>query len=200
MTKEEIIQSFNPNDPGNVEAGIYSLPFTTEQSDIVLIPVPWEATVSYGNGAWNGPEAILQASLQMDLCHYDYPDLWKRGIAMDEVNEPLKTLGKTIKGKAAKIIETLECGKDPQKDEELKSYYNEVNTACEKMNQWVEERTQFWLGKGKIVGLVGGDHSSPLGYLRTLSKQHKSFGILTVDAHMDFRKAYEGFTYSHASI
>jgi len=30
-------------------------------------PVPWEATVSYGQGTADGPEAVLQASHQVDL-------------------------------------------------------------------------------------------------------------------------------------
>jgi agmatinase len=68
------------------------------------------------------------------------------------------------------------------------------------MNDWVEARCGYWLDEGKFVGLIGGDHSTPLGYFRALAKRHKSFGILHIDAHMDLRKAYEGFTYSHASI
>src|SRR5690606_34162769 len=36
--------------------------------------------------------------------------------------------------------------------------------------------------------------------LRTLARQHESFGILVLDAHLDLRNAYEGFTWSHASI
>jgi len=39
-----------------------------------------------------------------------------------------------------------------------------------------------------------------LGYLKALAQTHESFGILQIDAHMDLREAYEGFTYSHASI
>jgi agmatinase len=50
------------------------------------------------------------------------------------------------------------------------------------------------------VGLVGGDHSTPLGFFRRKAARHKEFGILHIDAHLDLRIAYEGFTYSHASI
>lgn len=200
MSKEEIIQSFNPNEPGNAEAGIYSLPFTIEQSDIVLIPVPWEATVSYGSGAATGAEAIFQASFQIDLCHYDYPELWKRGIAMDEPSAEIIALGIEAKAKAASIIEALELGKNPLEDAALIENYKIVNAASEKMNKWVEERTAYWLDKNKKVGLIGGDHSTPYGFFKTLAKKQESFGILTIDAHMDFRKAFEGFSFSHASI
>ena len=47
---------------------------------------------------------------------------------------------------------------------------------------------------------MGGDHSTPLGLIRALAKKHQDFGILHIDAHCDLRDAYEGFTYSHASI
>jgi agmatinase len=56
------------------------------------------------------------------------------------------------------------------------------------------------LKAGKLIGLVGGEHSVPLGFFRALSDQYDRFGILQIDAHADLRKSYEGFTYSHASI
>ena len=49
------------------------------------------------------------------------------------------------------------------------------------------------------MGVVGGDHSSPLGLLKALANREE-FGLLQIDAHMDLRAAYEGFTHSHASI
>ena len=51
------------------------------------------------------------------------------------------------------------------------------------------------------MAVVGGDHSCPLGLIKALDDTSKEdFGILHVDAHHDLREAYEGFTYSHASI
>lgn len=38
-----------------------------EKSLFHVIPVPWEATVSYGGGTADGPEAILAASSQLEL-------------------------------------------------------------------------------------------------------------------------------------
>lgn len=200
MTKEELIHSFNPNDPGSTESGIFGLPFTCQQADIVLVPVPWEATVSYGSGAANGPKAIFDASFQMDLHHFDYPHLWKRGIALDEFPEEIAALSIATRQASLRIIESLETGSDPRQDPQFDEVFQQVNEACERMNNWVEERTAHWIQQGKLVGLIGGDHSTPLGYLRTLARQHESFGILVLDAHLDLRNAYEGFTWSHASI
>ena len=70
----------------------------------------------------------------------------------------------------------------------------------ENLNSYVKSVTQKYLKAGKMVGLVGGEHSVPFGFIRALSEQYDRFGILQIDAHADLRKAYEGFVYSHASI
>ena len=68
------------------------------------------------------------------------------------------------------------------------------------LQNWVHEMTINLLKEGKKVGLIGGDHSTPLGFIKALSEVHGEFGILQIDAHADLRDAYEGFIYSHASI
>ena len=68
------------------------------------------------------------------------------------------------------------------------------------MNANIGAQAARWLDAGKIVGLVGGDHSTPYGLIRALGDRHGEFGILHIDAHCDLRRAYEGFEYSHASI
>ena len=61
MTKEQILENFDPSQPGLADATIFGLPFSAEQSEIIVIPVPWEVTVSYGSGASKGPDAVLDA-------------------------------------------------------------------------------------------------------------------------------------------
>jgi len=75
-----------------------------------------------------------------------------------------------------------------------------VNHGTLMLRDWVYEMTRNLLKEGKLVGLVGGDHSTPLGLIKALGEVHPDFGILQIDAHADLREAYEGFTYSHASI
>ena len=67
-------------------------------------------------------------------------------------------------------------------------------------NDYVYENSQKWLTQDKLIAIVGGDHSSPFGALQAIAEKHKQFGILHIDAHADTRKAYQGFTWSHASI
>lgn len=200
MTKEEIIAAFNPNAAATDEAGLFGLPFSDEQSDIIIIPVPWEVTVSFGSGTSEGPSAIGEASMQIDLYHHDYPQLWKRGIFMDTCPDELISMGKKAKDHANDIILAIAEGADPLNNAALEKKLGEVNEACGKMNDWVKERAAYWRSRGKMVGLVGGDHSIPLGYMQLQGEVHPEFGVLQIDAHLDLRIAYEGFTYSHASI
>jgi agmatinase len=200
MNKQQKIDSFNPNTAGLKDANIFGLPFKNEECDIVLVPVPWEVTTSYGEGTSEGPAHILEASFQVDLYHPEFPELWKKGIGMADIPESMLLRSVDLKQKAAQIIDMWEDGIDVEADETALKLLNEINVACEEMNHWVEKNVGDWLDAGKSVGLIGGDHSTPLGYLRALAKRHDSFGILHIDAHKDLRIAYEGFTYSHASI
>ncbi len=69
-----------------------------ENSKAVIVPVPYEATTSYGKGTKNGPNAVLEASQQVEL--FD-DELWiesyKIGIqTISEVNMELQN-GDTAK-------------------------------------------------------------------------------------------------------
>ncbi|WP_317175203.1 agmatinase family protein [Hymenobacter qilianensis] len=68
------------------------------------------------------------------------------------------------------------------------------------MLEWLKQKAGAHLDAGKAVAVLGGDHSTPLGYIHALAERHEEFGILQIDAHCDLRPAYEGFEYSHASI
>src|SRR5690606_29197369 len=200
LTKQQKIERFDPSQPGLADASIYGLPFTAEESDIIILPAPWEVTVSYGSGASNGPDAILNASFQVDLLHQEFPDLWKLGIFMDEAPEHWLENSEKYKNLAQPIIEALENGEDIDSIPELKNNLEEINKASQRFHDEVNERALYWMNKGKQVILLGGDQSTPLGYYQALAANLDSFVILHFDAHMDLRDAYEGFTYSHASI
>ncbi|WKZ66442.1 MAG: agmatinase family protein [Flavobacteriales bacterium] len=200
MSKASKIKSFDPNSPGDPDAQLYGLPFTCAEADIVLVPVPWEVTTSYGGGTSRGPEAIRQASLQVDLFHPEFPELWKRGIAMDEAPGALLQQSDALKKRAAEVMDALVGRPGAKRKARAQKALQLINEECAVMNEWVEERCGHWMDQGKRVGLVGGDHSTPLGLFRAQAKRHKKFGILHIDAHLDLRIAYEGFAYSHASI
>ncbi|HEU0136067.1 MAG TPA: arginase family protein, partial [Flavobacterium sp.] len=163
MTKEQKIASFDPSQPGLADESIFGLPFTALESEIIIIPVPWEVTVSYGAGASDGPEAILEASFQVDLHHQEFPELWKLGMFLD-INthtEEWSEASRKNKALAQPIIEALESGEIVVDNENLKFDLNEINKACAAFNDEVKERVLFWTRQGKKVVLLGGDHSTP---------------------------------------
>jgi agmatinase len=202
MNKQEIILNFDPSQPGLADESIFGLPFSAEQSEIIIIPVPWEVTVSYGAGASDGPSAILEASFQVDLHHQEYPELWKLGIHLDldAQTEDWANQSSEYKSLAQPIIRALESGEVIAENPKLQSDLDKINLVCANLNENVKNKTLHWLNQGKKVALLGGDHSTPLGYYQALATKNEEFGILHLDAHMDLRIAYEGFTYSHASI
>ena len=151
MTKQEIILNFDPSQPGLADATIFGLPFTAEQSKIIIIPVPWEVTVSYGAGASEGPAAIFDASFQVDLCHQEFPELWKLGIYFDAAPEHWRTNSNAYKALAQPIIKTLENGEELAKFPDLESDLEKINQACRQLHTEVCQRTQHWLNLGKKV-------------------------------------------------
>ena len=76
----------------------------------------------------------------------------------------------------------------------------EANRLGGELNSWVRAECAGLMAAGKVVGVVGGDHSVPYGAFQAAAAAHGSFGILHFDAHSDTRDAYEGFLWSHASI
>lgn len=191
---------FDPNSLAQKDSNIFGLPFTPESAQQVLIPVPWEVTVSYRAGTASGPGAIFEASKQVDLFDADVKDAWKFGLAMLDLPESLLDLNAKMRLKAEEYIGGLQEGRAPSNDNASAALLAEVNQSCELMNKWVFEQAEQLLRQNKLPGLIGGDHSTPLGLMRALARNYNEFGILHFDAHADLRDAYEGFKYSHASI
>ena len=200
MTKAEKIAAYDPNEMGKADNNLFSLPFTEDESDIIIVPVPWDVTVSYGAGTSESADAIMDASLQVDLYDADAPDAWQAGYYMIDPDESLAHTGRKLRDQAEEYMENLAEDVTPEDDKHQRKILDRINEACAHMNDYVYTTTLQYLQKGKMVGVLGGDHSTPLGYIRALAEWHDNFGILQIDAHCDLRPAYEGFTYSHASI
>ncbi len=194
------LSNFNPNSAGNPNNNIFGLPFSEDESRLVLLPVPWEVTVSYGAGTARSAEHIFKASLQVDLYDNDYPDAWKQGYHMKDVDKKILLKSDYLRKEAELYIDYISKGEALEKNKFMCKSLKEINEGSHMLNDWVEAKTQELLDKGKLVGLIGGDHSTPLGFLKALAKKHGQFGIIQIDAHCDLRKAYEDFKYSHASI
>jgi agmatinase len=200
MSKEEKIKRFNPNDPATEESNIFGLPFNKDEANVVLLPLPWEVTVSFNAGTASAPDLIFEASHQVDLYDPYVVEAWKIGVFMDEVNKDWHQLSETLRSKAVQILSQITSGTIEEDSAQTEKLYKEVNEGGKKFNDEVKAFTQDVINTGKIIGGVGGDHSTPLGIIEALAEKHTSFGILQLDAHCDLREAFEGFEYSHASI
>lgn len=200
MSKADKISSFDPNSLGDRSNNIYGLPFTTDEAEVVIVPVPWDVTVSYSDGTSNGPEALFNASMQVDLYDPLIPEAWKLGLAMEEIPAALLERNAALREKARHYIDALEEGKSPETDASLRAILDEVNAASRQLNAEVKQRCLDRMNRNQLVALVGGEHSTPLGLMQALAEKYPNYAVLQIDAHADLRDAYEGFEFSHASI
>jgi agmatinase len=194
------LANYDPDHVGNPDYNIFGLPTNEEDARLIIVPVPWEVTVSYGAGTARAPEAICKASLQVDLFDPEVPEGWKQGYYMRAVDRKVLMKSDYLRKEAELYIDYISRGEDVSANQFMSKTLKEVNAGGEYLNTWVFDQTKALLDKGKLVAILGGDHSAPLGYMKAIAQNHPDFGILQIDAHCDLREAYEGFNYSHASI
>ncbi|HQS54135.1 MAG: agmatinase [Bacteroidetes bacterium 24-39-8] len=194
------LDQFNPNTVGNPNNNIFGLPSNEAESLLVVLPIPWEVTVSYGAGTSRAPEHVFKASIQVDLFNKDVHDGWKTGFFMREIDKKLLLKSDYLRKEAELYIDYISKGERVEDNKFMTKSLKDINEGGAYMNNWVYEHCKELLEKGKLVALLGGDHSISLGYLKALAEKHGQFGVLQIDAHCDLRKQYESFLYSHASI
>lgn len=194
------LSTFDPNSAGNPNNNIFGLPFSEEEARLVILPVPWEVTVSFGSGTARSAEQIMSASLQVDLFDPAYPDAWKQGFYMKEPDQKVLLKSDYLRKEAELYIDYISKGQAVNDNQFMCRTLKEVNEGGHFLNNWVYHQAKNLLRKGKLVAVLGGDHSTPLGYMKAVAETYGDFGILQIDAHCDLRDAYEGFGYSHASI
>jgi agmatinase len=191
--------SFDPDAAAAPDSGIFGLPHAEADAAVVLLPVPFDATTSYRDGTLAGPAAILEASRQVDLWDLQFGRAFERGIHMREIPEEIVALSHSARLAAEPILaHGGPRGGDFSDDDQAR--IAQVDEAGERVRSGLRAMTSDLYDAGKIVGVVGGDHSVPLGAIEAAAARFGGLGILHVDAHMDLRHAYEGFRFSHASI
>src|SRR4029079_13204821 len=194
------LSNFDPNSAGNPNNNVFGLPLSEEDARLVILPIPWEVTVSFGSGTARSAEQIMRASLQVDLFDPDVPEGWKQGFYMKESDRKILLKSDYLRKEAELYIDYISKGDVVDNNQFMRKTLKEVNEGSSFLNHWVYQQTKSLLERGKLVALLGGDHSTPLGFMKAIGEKHGSFGILQIDAHCDLRDSYEGFVYSHASI
>lgn len=195
--------SFDPDAPAQLGSGLFGLDLPKEQCRVRVLGVPFDATTSYRDGAARGPQAILAASHQVDLfdaMQREWPGgdgrPWAAGIHFEHDHE-IESWNREARPLAEAVIAV---GGQLGGCRELQDKLDRVNAIGAAVNQRVHGWTREVLADGALPVILGGDHSVPFGAITAAAREHSNLGLLHIDAHADLRDAYEGFTWSHASI
>ena len=194
------LSQFNPNCISNPNNNIFGLPFTEDEARVVILPVPWEVTVSHETGTARTPDHIFKQSLKLELLDSDVEAGWKNGFYMRRPDKKILMKSDYLRKEAELYINYISEGEQVEDNKFMTKTLKEVNAGSDYLNEWVYEQTKQLLAKDKLVGILGGDHSTPLGFMKALAEKNGDFGILQIDSHCDLRKAYANFKYSHASV
>ena len=194
------LSHFDSNIASNPKNTIFGLPFTEEDARLIIIPIPWEVTVSSGSGTSRAGEHIFNASMQVDVFDEESGNAWKQGIFMRHPDRKVLMKSDYLRKEAELYINYISKGEEIEKNSFMCKSLKEINEGSANLNKWVYEQTISLLREEKLVVLLGGDHSVPLGYMKAIAEKYGEFGVLQIDAHCDLRKSYENFNYSHASI
>jgi agmatinase len=192
---------FDPSGTASFEVGLFGIPSDPEQAAVVVIPVPWDVTTSYGGGASKGPMCVWKASPQIDLFDLELGTSFERGFHLLPLPESLRKKNDELRTLALKVRAELENSSEGTLRPETQKTQDAINVACQEMTDWVYGQAQSALKRGQIPVVLGGDHSTPEGNIRAVSEAFQGdVSVLHLDAHMDLRASYQGFTRSHASI
>jgi|TARA_R110000737_G_scaffold161270_2_gene189169 agmatinase len=194
------MSTYDPNGIALPNGNIFGFPVGESEADIVIIPVPWDATASYGKGTSDGPKAILDASLQLDFYHPRLEKAFETKVYMSPISPEWKEINERFCLDCIEYIDFLENGGIVSANPHFRDVVNQINTGSTALKENLKERAKKLLDSGKFVAILGGEHSTPLGLIEALNDRGEEFGILQIDAHADLRNAYEGFEQSHASI
>lgn len=146
---------------------------SVDQAEAVVVPVPFERTVSYGTGTADGPRALLEASTYLEL--YD-----------EQLDRRPADIG-------VATVEPVEPPGGGRTD-------NELATAIDAIGDVVAGHLasgQFPIVVGGEHSLTSG----PVRAARDVAAAGgDALGVVQFDAHADLRDRYEGLRYSHAAV
>ncbi len=138
--------------------------------DVVILPIPYELTTSYGQGTVEGPESCLRASAQVEL--YD------------------PRLSKDLP--AGAIIRTEEPWSS-----EAGSLTEQLESITEYLSKWLSDSSIFPVILGGEHGLLPAQISALQNHPE-LDGNLEKLTLIQFDAHADLRDELDGDQWSHA--
>lgn len=141
-----------------------------EASRVVILPIPYEATTSYRKGCENGPDALLEASQQLE----NYDEELDRETGSDVGIYTHSSIADTRNGQSVSSEQMLKVTR-------------------ETMSQLIQD-DKFVIGLGGEHSITSGIVEA----YRDASSE--PFTVIQIDAHGDMRHEYEGSIYNHACV
>lgn len=144
-----------------------------EQAQGVILPIPYEATTSYGKGTAQGPAAMLAASAYVEV--YDEVRDCQPAL-VDPFGDPETTLSRYVTVAPVVFAEP----------------FGPAMAA-------IQARAEALVRPGRVVVGIGGEHAITPPLLAAHVRHFPDLWVLQIDAHADLRHSYQGSIYSHAS-
>jgi len=143
---------------------------TYEASRVVILPIPYEATTSYRKGCENGPDALLEASQQLE----NYDEELDRETASDVGIYTYSSIADTRNAQVVTSEQMLEVTRQ---------------TVAQLIQ---DDKFVIALGGEHSIttGIVQAYHEAST----------EPFTVIQIDAHGDMRHEYEGSIHSHACV
>ena len=70
----------------------------------------------------------------------------------------------------------------------------------EQVVEQVRRTVLGWAERGKLVAVLGGEHTVAIGAVKALGETHPDLSVLYLDAHADLQDRYMGTRWGHASV
>ena len=141
-----------------------------ENAQVVILPVPYESTVSYGGGTGNGPAAIVEASR--------YIELYDQELDCEPADVGVATLpALSLSGAGGE------------------SALAELRRAYDALLDAAPGKLVIMLGGEHSIS-----SAPILAWAERLARQGRRLSVLQFDAHTDLRPEYEGSAFSHAAV
>jgi len=170
-----------PQSHGTVPVGLHprSRPVTfldlpdidPQAADALVLPIPLEATVSYGRGTAGGPEALLAASEQIELFDEQTGVDLQNGLLIATLN--------AFQGP----------GSSPCEEGELADWLDALAARAAELRR-----------PGRLLLGLGGEHLLTLGMTRGLCDDLSRLTVVQLDAHADLIDQLDGRRLSHGTV
>lgn len=141
-----------------------------EASRVVILPIPYEATTTYRKGCENGPDALLDASVELEY----YDEELERETCWDAQIYTHPSIADTRNGK-------------------LVSSEQMLNVTSQKVSELISDG-KFVISLGGEHSIT----TAIVNAYRQASKE--PFTVIQIDAHGDMRHEYLGSIHNHACI